>query len=478
MTHRESEITSPKACERAAFYLRPLLVLTGLAGIGWWGHISHWSLGNGASSGNISHASSHQPPMTTSDSDEIADDKPASLVVPASLPPIAFHSAAAAQQCGIECGTAESRPLKHFVTANGVIDYDQTRMAQLSARVSGVVWRVEKHLGNAVKAGEVLAIVDSAEIGQAKALLLETAVQHKFDVQTVERLEKSYDVVPHRDLLTAKAAEEASRTKRFNALQQLMALGLPLKADDIVSITTDELANRLRGLGLPTPYDIDAPSSNLAPLVAPFSGVVTRCDIVRGENVNSSKVQYVVADINRLWINLAIREEDVSKLSVGAPVEFASEREEAPITCTLTWIGTEIDPRTRTVKARAEGENPRIDRQQSDYESRRRFQVGTFGTARIITGDSPSSVAVPNDALHWQWEIGCEVVFVPSQEGLLFTPRVVTKGEVRGGFVQIVEGLSAGEAVVTSGSRILSSELSELLSQRLSHPAPPVREFN
>jgi cobalt-zinc-cadmium efflux system membrane fusion protein len=106
------------------------------------------------------------------------------------------------------------------------------------------------------------------------------------------------------------------------------------------------------------------------------------------------------------------------------------------------------------------------------------LQVNAFGTAHILVNSNPASVVVPNDALHWQWEIGREVVFLPSGDGRRFVPRVVRKGVVRDGYVQIIDGVNPGDQVVTAGSRILSSELSKLLEKRLGDNAEAVRDFS
>ncbi|HEX5443277.1 MAG TPA: efflux RND transporter periplasmic adaptor subunit [Pirellulales bacterium] len=459
----------------SSLHLRNLAVLTALGGIGWCGHISHWSLPKFSRSASAPSAAAAA--KVAEPTDQRAHARSEEFSTASALPTVEFVSASAARNCGVECGTAQSQPIKHFVSAHGVVAYDQTRLAQLSVRVPGIVWRVEKRLGDTVQSGDVLVIVDSAEVGQAKASLLEAAATHRLDAQNVERMEKIQDVIAHREVLAAKAAEDVSRTKLLNAVQRLRTMGFPIEVGDIAGLSTEALSKRLHGLGLPAPYDHDAPSANLIPLMAPFSGIVTSCDLVRGETVDPTEPQYVIADINRLWLNLAVRGEDVPKLRVGAPVEFATEGDQRPIVCTLTWIGTEIDARTRTVRARAEGENPPIDRGEPDYDSRRRLRVGTYGTARIITRNEPATVTVPNDALRWQWEIGRELVFVPSQDGREFTPRIVTRGRVQDGNVQIVAGLAPGERIVTRGSRILSSELSELLRR---HPASEVtqaREF-
>jgi cobalt-zinc-cadmium efflux system membrane fusion protein len=393
------------------------------------------------------------------------------------LPAIEFPSAVAARNCGIRTGLSEQRAMDEAVTASGIVGYDQTRLAQLSVRTGGVVWKVEKRVGDLVERGDVLVIVDSAEVGTAKANLLEAAVLFHLKSQTRQRLEGLQGSVALRTLREAEAAEEVARAQRFNALQRLVNLGFSLRLEDIEGRSSDEIAERLHHLGLPPSLDMESASANLIPLVAPFSGIVTRCDVVRGEVVDPSQPQYFIADITRMWINLDIRHEDCASVRRGAPVVFESEGGLPSVAGSLTWIGTEINPRTHTVQARAEVDNPALDDATTEQAPRRLLQANAFGSAHIVINKNPSAVVVPNEALHWQWELGQNIVFVPSADGCRFEPRVVRKGLVRDDYAEIVDGLGPGEPIVVEGSRILASELSETLQQRWGDNSDAVRGF-
>jgi cobalt-zinc-cadmium efflux system membrane fusion protein len=178
-----------------------------------------------------------------------------------------------------------------------------------------------------------------------------------------------------------------------------------------------------------------------------------------------------------MWVSLDVRQEDAELLKLGVEVDFQSEVDSRVVPGRLTWIGTDVDPRTRTVRARAEVENPVIDAADTSPASRRLLQAGMFGSAKIFMSRRPTAVMIPNEALHWQWEIGRELVFIPSSDGKTFTPRMVEKGLVRDGFVEIRDGLHVGEPIAISGCRVLSSELSQLLQQRSGDNAHGVRSF-
>ena len=110
----------------------------------------------------------------------------------------------------------------------------------------------------------------------------------------------------------------------------------------------------------------------------------------------------------------------------------------------ITWISAEVDPRARTVTARAEVPNPRG-----------RLRGNQFARARIETGATGNAVRVPRASVQ---RVGAqEVVFVRAGEGI-YWPRVVERwGD--GDLVQVAGGLKAGDAVVTTGAVLLRTEV-------------------
>jgi cobalt-zinc-cadmium efflux system membrane fusion protein len=86
---------------------------------------------------------------------------------------VQFASAKAVEKAGVDIAVVHERPIIEAVVANGEVDYDQNRMAHLSSRVPGTVWRVEKQVGDHVRKGEVLAIIDAADVGRAKSEFLQ-----------------------------------------------------------------------------------------------------------------------------------------------------------------------------------------------------------------------------------------------------------------------------------------------------------------
>jgi cobalt-zinc-cadmium efflux system membrane fusion protein len=234
----------------------------------------------------------------------------------------------------------------------------------------------------------------------------------------------------------------------FNTHQVLLNLGLALHLDELASLAPDERAERVRLLGLPedSARAKDATSASLLPIATPLDGIVVQRETAPGELVDPAKTLFVIADVSRLWITLDVRQEDASNLAVGENVIFRPDGEtDDAVRGKLTWISTALDERTRTLKARAEVENPDG-----------RLRAGVFGTARIVTRESPSAVAVPTEAIHW--EGCCHVVFIRLSDEV-FQTRKVRLGARNGPYTEILVGALPGEVVATSGSHVLKSEL-------------------
>src|SRR5262249_22617354 len=125
--------------------------------------------------------------------------------------------------------------------------------------------------------------------------------------------------------------------------------------------------------------------------------------------------------------------------------------------CRVGWISTEVDSKTRTVQVRAEVENPLLDETSEAGEGQRLLRANVFGTGRIRVRHRPDAVAAPRTAVHAKGTR--RLVFLPRADGRSFEPREVRTGISQGKFTEVLDGLSPGDRVVTTGSYMLKSEL-------------------
>jgi cobalt-zinc-cadmium efflux system membrane fusion protein len=387
---------------------------------------------------------------------------------------IHFVSREALDLSGIKSEPVGTRPMTQFVIANGSIDYNRTRLAQLSTRAAGHVYQVFKRTGDHVDRDQVLGLVDAADVGRAKADFLQALRTFELRSQVFERERQSAASLPERRLQESEAAVAEASIRLFNAQQALANFGLPVDHEQLKGLPDKQLTDRVRFLGL-KPDVIrqlrpGTTTADLIPLIAPFAASVIRADLVRGELVNSNTPQFTVADMHRLWLILDVRQEDMGLVHKKQHMSFRPDGTDAEAEGRVSWIGTEVDARTRTVRVRAEVDNPDG-----------RLRVHSFGSGRIRVAHKDNAVAVPAGAVQWvphQWVLenmtrsmapaadqegaaGTDpVVFVrDADDGLSFTARLVQLGIREGGFVEVVAGVRASESIATAATHVLRSEL-------------------
>jgi cobalt-zinc-cadmium efflux system membrane fusion protein len=367
---------------------------------------------------------------------------------------VRFESPEALERTGIETAAVEKRPMYQVVTAAGAIDYDRARLAHLSPRTGGHVWKIYKRLGDPVQHGQVLGLVDAAEVGRGKAEFLQALVTFNLRTSTLENARKAWrtGALPERTYLEQQTALGEARIRLANAHQALANLGLAIRLEDFVSVPPEQLTVRVRLAGLPPSVTEalakDVATANLLPLIAPFDGVVTRCDVADGEMVAPDKPVFVVADVRHMWVMLDVREEDAGRLKLGQHVIFRPDAGGVEAGGAIAWIATEVDGKTHTVKARAEVDN-----------ASSQLRAGGFGTGRVVVAERPDALAVPTAAI--QWNGSSALVFVRQEDGLSFRPRRVRTGLNDASHTELAEGVRPGEIVATQGSHVLKSELFE-----------------
>lgn len=373
---------------------------------------------------------------------------------------IQFASAESVEKAGIDIAVVRRHPVIEAVVANGEVIYDETHAAHLASRVAGTVWRTEKQVGDHVRKGDVLALIDAAEVGKAKAELLQSISQVRLKSINLDRLKPlaADGSVPGRQFREAEAALQEAHIRLRGAQQSLVNLGFSVRAEQFADLSTDQIADRIQFLGLPsdtvTGFDSDSTSSNLFPLRAPLEGVVVARNVVAGEVVDTASTIFSVADVRRMWLMLNVRQDDAKYLSLGQTVLFrpSDSGNEADIEGALAWISTEADDQTRTVKVR-------VDLPNADG----RLRANTFGSGRIILREEPRAIVVPREAVHWDGD--CNVVFVRDKNFLhkgapkFFHVRKVRLGVPQGDKIEIIAGLVPGEVIAGKNSVVLEAQL-------------------
>jgi cobalt-zinc-cadmium efflux system membrane fusion protein len=370
---------------------------------------------------------------------------------------VQFTSAESAAKSGIDVDVVQERPMTEFLTANGEMTFDPTRVAHLSPRVAGTVAHVFKTLGDDVSAGEILALIDAAGVGQAKSQLSHAVVQYQLRKTSAERLRVAAESgsVPNKTLLQAEAAFQEAQIAFVSARQSLANLGFDVP-EEIETRNARQLADDLRFLGIPAEMvatlSRETQSANLIPVRAPLAGVVVSADVVAGEVVNTTNLLYTASDPRRLWLLLNVRPEDARYVTLGQSVLFRTDENANQAAGNVAWISPAVDEQTRTLRVRVVLDN-----------EDRRLRDKTFGTARIILRDEPLAVVVPREAV--QSTSDASFVFVRDRNYLkVGSPKVFHVRQVRIGardeqYVELLAGVLPGEVVATKGSPVLLAQL-------------------
>ncbi len=370
---------------------------------------------------------------------------------------VQFSTAASASKAGVDIDLVQERPMADFLTANGELVFDPTRIAHLSTRAAGTVACVCKTIGEVVQPGETLALVDAAVVGQTKSQLLQALVQLQLRRSTENRLRAAAGsgAVPQRSLLEAESALREAEIALISARQALSNLGFEIEGE-LEPRDARQVADELRFLGISAEIAArlteGTQTANLIPIRATYGGTIVAADILAGEVVDPSQVLFTIADPRQLWLLLHVRQEDARFVVPGLPVEFRADSGGAVVRGDVAWISPALDGQTRTLEVRVVVEN-----------SDERLHDKTFGTARIILREEPHAIVVPREAV--QSTADASFVFVRDRDYLrddapkVFHVRQVRLGARDDKYVELLAGALPGEVVATKGSPVLLAQL-------------------
>ena len=340
---------------------------------------------------------------------------------PAASPPGTFR--ASPQQ--LKTLTVEVVQTHGFVSeelTEGKIAVNADRATPLFSPYSGRVTRVIAGLGDTVRQGAPLAMIEASEFVQAQNDLGTAAAQVK-----LARINE-----------TRKHALYEAKGGSLQDWQQAQS--------DLTAATTAYAAvrNRLRILGkseaqiaaLESAQTIDP----VATLSAPIAGVVVDRQLGPGQYVQagSGTPVYTIADPSNVWLLANVRETDSGMVHLGQAVEVhVLAYPKRVFKARVTYVAAVVDPVTHRLPVRAE-----IDNRDGALKPE------MFATFRILTGDATESPAVPEGAV--VYEGAAAHVWVVAGDGLL-SLRAIRTGRSNEGLVEVLDGLKPGERVVTKG---------------------------
>jgi cobalt-zinc-cadmium efflux system membrane fusion protein len=323
------------------------------------------------------------------------------------------------------------RPIRTTLKAQaGKILANENRLAHLSARVPGRIVAVYANLGDRVKEGDRLLLLDSPAFGEAQLEYRKARNAVNVTEKSLERAQALLDrgAIGAGEQQRREADYENARADLHEAEEKLHLLGM-----------TEREIQRLAAKTLP-----HAEVAQVS-LRAPFRSEVIERNATIGEVIDPNKTLFTVADLSTVWVRADFPEQQAGRLKTGLTIELrVSAYPDTTFGGPITYVGAVIDPATRTVMARADVSNP---------DGRLRPEM--FAEITLLT-DEQSVLSVPRAAIQ---RIGSRTVAFIVRGPRRFESREVTLGQTSTEYVPIVTGLVAGDEVVTQGSYALKSEL-------------------
>lgn len=330
---------------------------------------------------------------------------------------------------GIQTAKAGVRKEVAALEANGQISAAEDRQARIGVRVPGRVTSLKAGVGDAVRQRQTLALVESADLGSAKADYVAAKAAAELARETADREKQLHERKISSQSEWRKAESEAVRS-----------------AADLQAAE-----NRLHALGLSDrqlPDKIGHFTSTIG-VSSPIAGVVVERPVTLGEQVDPEDTLFLIMDLSEVWILVDVFERDLAQVAIGQKVRVSvTAYPEQGFAGEVSHIGAVVEPRSRAVEIRVALPNPGG-----------RLKPGMFARVALAgtEGTEHEHLFVPIGAV--QRLDGGAVVFVPGDEVGDYVAREVRTGHEAAGFVAIESGLSVDEEVVVAGSFILKSEL-------------------
>ncbi len=331
---------------------------------------------------------------------------------------------------GVSIDTVRGRVMTSSLELPGQIVADETRLAHVVARLGGVVLEVRKQEGDRVERGELLAVVNSRELADAKSAYLGAAHHVEFTARALEREETLWKrrISAERDYLDARRqADEAERAKR---LAEQTLIGLGLNASEVAHLASASAESMAR-------YEIRAP----------LSGRVVERNVTVGEAVTGDEDIFTVADLSTVWVDIAVPAKDLALVTQGQAATVRSSDVGAESEGRVRYVAPLVGQETRSATARVVLPN-----------GNGRWRPGLFVTVQLVRErvSVPMVVAAAAIQTFRDWQ----VVFV--RYGDEFEARPLELGRSDGQWVEVLSGLTPGVRYASRNSFAVKAEIGKL----------------
>lgn len=342
---------------------------------------------------------------------------------------VIFLSPEQIKELGIQTRRAEPGYLSVTLSTRGKIILQPDRLTHILPKISGIAIEAHKNIGDHVKEGDLLAILESREMADIKAGYLVAKEKESLALALSDREKRLYEkkVSAEQDYLNAKSSYQEARINVQLAEQKLHAFGL--EEEEIKGLFSDH-----------------NPDLRIYEIRSPVDGVVIARHITKGEFVENTTRIYEIADLSTIWIEIGIYPKDLASVKEGQMVDVSLPVEGNIAKAKIIYLSPIIQDETITAKAVAEMQTPNEN-----------WRPGSFVKVDIAIEKISSGIVIANEAV--QNIDGKPFVFVKIPEG--FEKRQVTLGVRDDKNVEVLSGLRAGDEYAFSKTFLLKADLSK-----------------
>jgi membrane fusion protein, heavy metal efflux system len=351
------------------------------------------------------------------------------------------------QRAGVVIDTVRQVTHTEQISAPGVLALDEARTARVGSLQEGLVLETQALVGDRVRAGQLLASMHGHAVHDAWAGYRKANADRR---RLQKALAYASDALSRAERLYAGKAISLQERQRAE-LEQVSAK----EQVDMANAEVRRAIEELEHIGIrvdDTKGEVVSETTEQIPVRSPIAGTVLDRLVTPGTTVTPGTGMFVVSDLSTLWAVAELDEAQLSKVQVGRPVEVrVAAYPAAMFSGTITFVADRVNPKTRRITVRATVPN-----------RDGRLKPEMYATIALGESDGRTITVAPASAI--QNVDGQSVVFAAENNGR-FRVRHVTTGADTGQGVEIVDGLTLGDRLVTGGSFVLKSELLKTQTQ-------------
>ena len=312
------------------------------------------------------------------------------------------------------------------IHTTGTVDWDADHTTQAITQVNGPISRILVDQGTPVQKDQPLLFVNSPDVANAISTYRKARNRESYNKRIVDRMKELLDqgAIATKDFQSSEADYNDATTDVQNSLQALRIFGITSQEMDVAekqgTTVNTELAVR-----------------------SPISGVIVQKLVSPGMVIQAGQtVCFAISDVDTVWVQGHIFDRDLPSVKRGDPVEETNPSFNRNFRGSISYIGTFVDPNTRTTPVRIVTQNPGG-----------LLKKDMFVDAVVHTGNLSRTLVVPVGAV-LRDDKNEPIVYVQAEPGK-FAQRSVSIAGQQDGVIAVSSGLKEGEIVVSDGSLFL-----------------------